>query len=280
MKNKPLIGLIGMGWVGGSYARDFCERGFETVSYSMEFEYVNNKNKIKDCDIVLIAVPTPTKPDGFDVSILRSVMPLVGKGKTAVIKSTVTPGMTKKIQEENPDIYVIHSPQFLTESSALHDASHPRRNIIGIPKDTQEYRERAETLLSILPRAQYSTICSSEEAEIIKYARNMIGYIRTVFYNILFDVATNIGADWNKIREAIANDPDNGPEYTMPVHKNGRGAGGHCFIKDFKAFTDFYSENSNDVLGIDVLRMIEKKNINLLLKSKKDLDLIKGVYGI
>ena len=282
MKKKFIpkkIGIIGMGWVGGSYAKDFIARGFDPICYSLEKQYASNKEKIKGCDFVLIAVPSPTTPDGFDDSIVREAVKLVGKGKTAVIKSTVTPGVTNLIQKENPEIYVIHSPEFLSEASADYDASHPKRNIIGIPHDNAEYQRRAEDLLSILPVAPYNTICSSVEAEFIKYARNCMGYVRVVFYNLFYDAAIKEGADWEKIREAIAMDPDNGSTYTQPVHKGGRGASGSCFIKDYAAFVQYYKNFMKDDLGFEVFRTIEKKNIELLMKSKKDIELLKRIYG-
>lgn len=278
-KNDLKIGIIGTGWVGGSYAKDFKVRGFDPISYSLEKEYVGNKDKIKDCDYVLIAVPSPTTPQGFDDSIVREAVKLVGKGKTAVIKSTVAPGTTKSIQAKNPDVFVMHFPEFLSEATAEQDATYPKRNIIGIPKDDAEYRRRAEEFLSLCPTAPFNSICSSDEAEFIKYARNCVGYIRILFYNLMYDAAMKEGADWNKIKEAIAADPDNGPTYTHPVHKSGRGAGGHCFIKDFAAFIKYYEKTIGDKLGVEALKAFEKKNIDLLVKSQKDLDLLKGVYG-
>src|SRR3989344_1010302 len=131
------VGFIGQGWGGKSYADDFENRGFDVVRYSMEKPYAANKNKIKDCDIVFVAVPTPTTSAGFDDSIVRSVIKLVGKNKIAVIKSTVLPGTTDSVQKENPEILVMHSPEFLDEVSAAHDAAHPKRNIIGIPKESE-----------------------------------------------------------------------------------------------------------------------------------------------
>jgi UDP-glucose 6-dehydrogenase len=64
-----------------------------------------------------------------------------------------------------------------------------------------------------------------------------------------------------------------------PVHQGGRGAGGHCFIKDFSAFRMIYEKNIKDKLGLDVIKSLEKKNIALLLDSNKNLDLLEGVYG-
>ena len=233
------IGFIGQGWIGKNYADSLEARGFDVVRYSIEASYLENKKKISECDIVFIAVPTPTSVSGFDDSIVREVVALVGKGKTAVIKSTMLPGTTVSIQEQYPDIFVIHSPEFLTEATARFDADHPKRNILGIPKNTPEHRKRAEEVMNVLPKAPYEIICSAHEAEIIKYGRNILGYVRVVFANILYDVAQKKGADWAAIKEAMSADPDNGPTYMNPVHKSGRGAGGDCFIKDFEAFSSF-----------------------------------------
>nr|MBA3550665.1 hypothetical protein [Patescibacteria group bacterium] len=234
---------------------------------------------IATCDIVFIAVPTPTTPEGFDSSIIRHVIKCVGKGKIAVIKSTILPEMTKSIQEENPDIFVMHSPEFLSEATAAHDAANPDRNIIGIPKDTAIYKEKAELVMSVLPPAPHSKICDSTSAEFIKYGRNVLGYFRIMFTNMLYDLAQTSSADWQAIQEAMSADPDNGPKYMKPVHKTGRGAGGHCFIKDFAAFSRMYKEHVGDAHGNSILDSLEQKNLELLLSSKKDLDLLEGVYG-
>src|SRR3989344_5381940 len=97
------IGFIGQGWIGKHYADEFESRGFSTTRYALEEPYVANKEKIALCDIVLIAVPTPTTPAGFDDSIVREAVGLVGVGKTAVIKSTIVPSTTVSIQEAYPD---------------------------------------------------------------------------------------------------------------------------------------------------------------------------------
>ena len=80
------------GLIGKNYADNFEQRGFNIVRYSMEPEYVGNKEKTKDRDIVFIAVPTPTTPAGFDDSILKQVIRISGREKVALIKSTVLPG--------------------------------------------------------------------------------------------------------------------------------------------------------------------------------------------
>lgn len=274
------IGFIGQGWIGKNYANDFEARGYQVVRYGLEPEFLDNKEKISSCDIVFIAVPTPTTVEGFDDSIVREAVGLVGKGKVAVIKSTILPGTTQSIQKQYPDVFVLHSPEFLTESTASFDASNPQRNIIGIPLESEIYKEKAEQVMLVLPNAPYKKICGSIDAEIIKYGRNISGFFRVVFANILYDLTKNVGGDWDNIKEAMSADPDTGPTYLNPVHKSGRGAGGHCFIKDFAAFTEIYKNKVvDDKLGIDVLKSLENKNIELLKTTQKDLDLLSGVYG-
>src|SRR3989344_9604546 len=100
---KPLTGFIGQGYIGKNYADDLEARGYETVRYALEEPYRANKEQVKDCDIVFIGVPTPTTHAGFDDSIVRAAIALVGVGKVAVIKSTIVPGTTVSIQEQYPD---------------------------------------------------------------------------------------------------------------------------------------------------------------------------------
>ena len=282
MKNpsQPRIGFIGQGFIGKNYADDFEERGYEVIRYGQEPANVGNKDAIKDCDIVFIAVPTPTTPKGFDDHLIREVIKLVGRGKMAVIKSTILPGTAVSIQKENPDIFVFHSPEFLTEVTAAYDARNPLRNIVGIPVDSDEYRTKAAQIISILPKAPYDLVCSSQEAELIKYGGNCLLYTKVVYMNMLYDYAAKLGCDWQTVAEAMSHDPRIGANHIQPLHKSGRGAGGNCFIKDFEAFIEGYKkQNPNDLAGIEALEGFKNKNYDLLRSSKKDLNLLKGVTG-
>lgn len=286
-EKKLRVGFVGQGWIGKNFADDFERRGLSVVRYALEEPYRANKEKIKECDIVFIAVPTPTTPDGFDVSIVREALRLLREGSTAVIKSTMAPGSTSALQSEFPKLVVAHSPEFLREATAAFDASRPDRNIVGIALDAPEHHERARDVLRVLPPAPFELICSSTEAEIIKYAGNGMLYLKVIFANLLYDLASGLGADYSKIREALAADPRIGRSHLDPIHisghhgaKPGRGAGGHCFIKDFAALRAEYEKLfPGDTAGIRVLQALEHKNAELLVESGKDLDLLVGVYG-
>jgi nucleotide sugar dehydrogenase len=273
------IGFIGQGFVGKAYADDFEKRGLTVVRYALEEPYRNNKVAIGGCDIVFIAVPTPTTPEGFDDSIIRSAVGLVGKGKIAVIKSTIVPGTTASIQAQYPDRAVFHSPEFLTEKTAAYDAAHPDRNIIGIPKDTEEYKAKARFVIDVLPKAPYELICDAKAAELIKYGGNCWFYVKVVYVNMLHDLATAHGLEWGTIQEALTADARIGPTHLNPVHQGGRGAGGHCFIKDFEAFRREYEKTIGDAMGKAILSALVEKNNHYLRSTGKNLDLLKGVYG-
>ncbi|MBI1974298.1 MAG: hypothetical protein HYS51_00330 [Candidatus Zambryskibacteria bacterium] len=274
------IGFIGQGMVGKHFADNFESCGYEVVRYSKEEPYIANEAKIKDCDVVFIAVPTSTTLEGYDASILRAVIPLVGKGKIAILKSTIYPGLTKKLQEENPDVILIHSPEFLSEATVAYDTSHPFANIVGIPKDTDTYKKAAELVHTLLPKAPFSTTVSSEEAELIKYAHNCGGYTQIIFFNLIYDLSQALEANWGKIEEAMQADPFVPNRYARPIHKSGRGAGGRCFPKDFEALLRSYKDKVKDEKGLKVLESIRDKNIELLKESRKDAEILKEVYNI
>ncbi len=278
------IGFIGQGFIGRNYADDFVNRGYEVIRYSLEPEYATNREKIAECDFVFIAVPTPTKHNGFDDSYLRAVLPLIGKGQSVVIKSTIIPGTCEKLQSLFPEIFVFHSPEFLTEKTAATDAAHPSRNIIGYPIDNEEYKLRAQAVLDILPKAPVSFICRAKEAELIKYASNCFLMTKVVYANVLYDLAAKENLDWDKIQTGMGADPRIGMSHLNPIHQSGvdgkigRGAGGHCFVKDFAALRMYAEGRGLDNASLGFLKAIENKNVELLQNSAKDLDILADIY--
>ncbi|TSC56674.1 MAG: UDP-glucose/GDP-mannose dehydrogenase dimerization [Parcubacteria group bacterium Greene0416_79] len=284
-RDKPRIGFIGQGFIGKNYADDFVRRGYEVVCYARNPKFAKNRERIQTCDIVFIAVPTPTTQKGFDFSIIREVLLLVGRGKTAVIKSTILPGTTETLQKAFPEIFLIHSPEFLREKHAAFDAAHPERNIIGIPRHTAAYRTKARAVMRTLPRAPYERVIPARAAELVKYGGNCFLYLKVLYANLLYDLAVCTGVNWAAVKEAVAADPRIGTSHMEPMHRSGhggregRGAGGHCLIKDFAAFSRLYEERLRDPFGKRVLEALADKNRDLLKKSGKDLELLAGVYG-
>lgn len=280
------IGFIGQGWIGKNYADNYESRQYEVVRYSLEKEYIDNKEKIKGCDLVIIAVPTPTNKKGFDLSYVEDAIKITKAKQNIVIKSTLIPGSTEKLAKKFKDRFIFHSPEFLSERTAKYDVDRPHANVLGIPVENKEYKKRANQIIETFPPAPFSLVCSSLEAELIKYSRNIHGYFEVIFYNLFYDYVTSLGANYEVIKSYIERDPLHVNRYASPIHASGhdlrspkRGAGGHCFIKDFKAFRESFSIIVKDKKSLEVLKALEGKNIDLLVKSGKDLDLLRAVYG-
>lgn len=276
---KPLVGFIGQGYVGKNYADDFERRGFSVVRYALEEPYRANKEKIKECDVVFIAVPTPTTPKGYDASTVEKSISLVREGAIVVIKSTMLPGTTRRFQGLYPTRVIFFSPEYLSIATAAYDAAHPFASIVGTPSSGKAHMQAAKKVLNILPKAPFSMVCSAEEAEISKYAHNVNGYMQILTFNLMYDMAEKMGANWQRVEQAIKADPYIPSRYASPLHKSGRGAGGACFIKDYAAFARQYKKLVGGKKQASFLKGGEEYNIALLLSTKKDLDLLEGVYG-
>lgn len=271
------LGIIGTGFVGGAYARYFIGRGFRVTQYSLDPQFVQNRDLIKNCDVVLLCLLTPTTQEGVDLSAIREVLPLIRPNQVAIVKSTVPPGTLDILQYDFPLIRLVSSPEFLSVETADHDVANPFLTLIGRPAGvsdeswTQTERE-FRMVMRWVPERTF--VISSTEAEIIKYAHNVSGVLNTLLYNILADVTQRAGGQWDTIRQALLTDPYLAAQYSQPLHKNGRGAGGPCFIKDFEAFRQVVGDHPS----ADFLLQAVLYNNDLLLSSGKDVDLVNAVY--
>ena len=278
--DKPLIGFIGQGWIGKHYADNFVERGYKVERYDVTPKYKKNKNKVKKCDIVFVAVPTPSTPNGFDDSILiNAIKSATTKGQIIVIKSTIMVGTTDKLQKMFKDRYLIHSPEFLTEKTAKYDTDYPDRNIIGYTKKSKKY---AEKVMSVLPYAARDFTVPVKEAELVKYAGNIWFFMKVMFVNTVNDISEFNGLDYEMIKKMMKGDSRIGGTHLDVSHQGGRGAGGHCFIKDMSAYREMYSRDLRGEeynAGAFFLYAAEKYNQYLLKHTNKDIDLYEGVYG-
>jgi UDPglucose 6-dehydrogenase len=276
MNEKLKIGIIGIGMVGEPLRRWFEEilgykRGKELFCYDTDPKkgYSDDFNK---ADIVFVAVPTPSNPDGScNISIVESATDSIKDGKIIVIKSTIPPGTAETIQKKHRKKRIIFNPEFLTEAQAWIDFISPDRQIVA---HTTESISDALEVLSVLPKRHFIRPWASDytkrsvnasEAELSKYASNIFGYIKVTFGNILADIchALNLKfkqeeiptkADYENVREIISADLRIGPSWLNIEHGNYCGVGGYCFPKDMNAFISF----AKDL--IEFLKKLPKKS--------------------
>jgi len=275
----PKLGLIGVGWVGAQLKRYFEEfRGYKAGVDLMLHDIDPKKcaGDINQAEVIFVAVPTPPNPkDGScDTSILEdAVGKISGKNKVVVLKSTIPPGTTERIQAKYPQHKFLFNPEFLSEKTAWQDMLRPDRQIVGF---TEKSLDAAHLVLSLLPSAPLTSPCrigtyeqtriTATEAEMIKYAGNVYFAQKVNWANALARMAEKIGANYEHVRKGMASDQRIGDSHLDVNHGGYRGFGGYCFPKDTAAFMAFAKQNGlNDVH--ELLTAAWKFNENLLAEQ-------------
>lgn len=247
MSIKPKIGVIGVGMVGTPLKRYFAEEKHYTRGSDLFLYDIDPKkgyfDDINQADIVFVSVPTPRSPEGAaNLAALESALKMIKGEKVVVIKSTVPPGTTERIQKEYPQHKVLFNPEFLTERRAWEDFLRPDRQIVGF---TSESQDAAHLVLSLLPKAPFMSPwglgtyhpvkLSATEAEIVKYGGNVHFSRKINFANLLAMVSEKLGADYENVRIGMAADHRIGDSHLDVAHGGYRGFGGYCFPKDLDA---------------------------------------------
>jgi UDPglucose 6-dehydrogenase len=81
---------------------------------------------------------------------------------------------------------------------------------------------------------------SITEASTIKYATNCFLSVKVAFFNQLYDICEQNGADFNLVRQVLLHDKRIGNSHTMvPGPDGSRGFGGACFPKDTNAYMHY-----------------------------------------
>ena len=197
------------------------------------------KEAIEKHHILFICVGTPSREDGSaDLTYIQQVSEWIGEHmqehKVIVVKSTVPVGTQKRIKEwvankqTKPISFdVVSNPEFLREGSALHDALHPDRIILG--SDSQA---AADVVSSLYQRYTCPIIRTEPStAELIKYASNAFLATKISYVNELARLCDQCGVSITDVAQGMGLDPRIGSSFL----RAGIGYGGSCFPKDVNA---------------------------------------------
>ena len=227
------IGIIGAGIVGGTI-RDCFEHIHEIFLHDPLLN-TSITDVTDNCDIVYIAVPTPSNEDGgCDTSVVESVLKQLPDGFAAVIKSTIVPGTTKKLQEKFPNLKLAYSPEFLVERNRIEDFKNQRILVVGTThQDVANLVHEHHKLAGVLDDARFF-ITSSTEAEMVKYTKNNYYALKVIFANQIYDICQKMEVDYDIIKAIITTSQDQliGDSHLEPIMGLRRGFGGKCLPKD------------------------------------------------
>jgi len=194
------------------------------------------KEELVDTEYIFLCLPTPTVSGVCDTSLVRQYVEMLGKGHTFIIRSTVPPGTARALAEEF-GVSVLSCPEFLTEATAHIECHLPGLVVLG--GDDVVTRDKVWTRFFYRVRAERVVLTDTMTAEFIKYAVNTFYATKVLFANALYDVAGNLGVEYDTVRDAMyARKWVGGNHLTVPW-KGKRGVNGKCLPKDLAAFATF-----------------------------------------
>lgn len=218
---------------------DLIERNRDSLRFSTSYE------DLKDVEVVFIAVPTPNRDGGIDLSYVMSAassLKQVNPDCLIIIKSTVVPGTARKVIEST-GMTVASNPEFTREGSAIADTESPDRVVIGGPESASRIVEG----IWIFTGAPM-VVTTNENAELIKYASNSFLATKISFINEFANLCEKIpGADVETVARGMGLDQRIGERFL----KAGIGYGGSCFPKDTLAILSFARSMGQDLRIVD-----------------------------
>ena len=250
----------------------------------------DNFSLISNCDFIFVTVGTPQNANGsIDLSIIKKAISSIGenlseskKKPIIFIKSTVIPGTIKKIilpilekkskKKVGKEFGLISNPEFLQESSAIHDTKYPHAIVLG---GTQtKYMKKMKNFFSNLHPNVPIIITNHQTAEMIKYANNSFLATKISFINQLANICQNIqGANIDDIARTIGLDPRIGELFLNA----GPGYGGSCLPKDVKAIMNFSSKVGVSPLFLNAVEKTNQQQIKQIIKLiEKNCGNLKG----
>lgn len=249
--------IIGYGVVGKATAK--------ALGIGHYFDLKDSNISIEDAskkDYIFICLPTPTiNGRSFTKDIEKTVKKIShgsGKNTVIVIRSTTTPGTTKKLSQKYK-IPIIHHPEFLTQSSALEDTKNPDILVFGC--DDRKVMNKFTRIYKNFSCSKYKM--DSISSEILKYAINTFYATKVVFANQIYDLCQKYNVDYDLLKNAMYSRKWVGRNHLDVWHKGYRGAGGNCLPKDLEAFVTFSK--------LPLLKQVLEINTYLLSKPNQRL---------
>ena len=239
--------------------------------------------------MTFVCVPTPMKKDGScDISIVESVVKdideaqqwcldsmlnhsiqPVEKRTIIIIKSTIPPGTTNRLNKKYKNVQIVFNPEFLTEANFIEDFKNQDRIIIGGPRPAST--KVRQLFYKAFPKAHIIKT-GSMTAEMVKYMTNTFLATKVSFANEMKMICDELNIDYDKVVEYSTYDERLGKSHWSVPGPDGKlGFGGSCFPKDINALISL----SKDMrLYLHTLQSVWKTNLKV--RPEKDWEELKG----
>jgi len=261
------VGIVGMGYVGLPLMRTFCAAGFNCLGFDIDEAKVSKLNagksyikhipssllqtvlaegkfrassdpkSLKECDAILICVPTPlTKNREPDMTYVENTAHLIAenvrRGQLIVLESTTYPGTTRELVKPIIETSGLRagSDFFLAFSPEREDPGRTDHTTETIPKVVGGYDASSAKIAAALYGAavkQVVPVNSCEVAEAAKILENVYRCVNIALINELKKLFERMGVDVWEVVRAAATKP-----FGFQAFYPGPGLGGHCIPID------------------------------------------------
>jgi len=277
------IGIVGRGFVGSAVEFGFSPQ----TGCDLNNMYIYDKDKSRSLhtlenvvcysDFIFLSVPTPSNEDGsINLSYVEEALQEISEitsditenmvlmDNIVLVRSTVTPGTTRKLQEKYQNLNLVFNPEFLTERSANFDFINQARYILG---GEEKYTNRVANLYRWRFGESIPVIETNyQTAELIKYMNNCFFATKVSFLNEMRQVSDLCDADWDKAVEGFIRDGRIGHSHMNVPGPDGKfGFGGKCFPKDVSAMISFGNQ-----LGLNMHTLNGVWDTNCEVRPEKD----------
>lgn len=264
---KAVVGVIGLGYVGLPLLQCFVEKEFSCIGFDIDsakieslragrsyIKHISHEkvkkvvqsgrltvttdfSRIRDCDAVLIAVPTPLgknrEPDlSFIISTCEAMVPFLRKGQLVVLESTTYPGTTEEVLvpileksglKVDKDFCVAFSPEREDPNNSQYTTETIPKVIGSTSKEGLGIAEKLyqQIVVRTVP------VSSAKVAEAAKLMENIFRAVNIALVNELKVTFMKMGIDVWEVIEAAKTKPFG----YMPFYP-GPGLGGHCIPID------------------------------------------------
>ena len=316
--NETKIAVIGLGYVGLPLARLFSTK-YPTVGYDMNkkrvdrlmqghddtlevsdnllseaisngFKCTSNLDEIKDCNLYIVAVPTPVDTYNHpDLKPLISASEIVGKiiskGDVVVYESTVYPGVTEEeclpVVERvsglvfNTDFYAGYSPERINPGDKEHTVEKIKKVTSGSTPEVADYVDAVYNSVLINGTHKASSIKVAEASKIIENSQRDVNI---AFMNELAKIFNAMNIDTHDVLAAA------GSKWNF-INMSPGLVGGHCISVDpyyliqkaqvygvmprMMTNARQLNDGMGDYVGAQVIKLMNKKGI--LVKDAKIL---------
>ena len=244
---KARVGIVGMGYVGTALSEAVYKGGFSILGFDIDsekiakinaiqkknFQATENIERVRECDIVAICVPTPVDEyNRPNLSILTkaasSISANLKKGQLVILESSVGPQTTRNLlypilasgsSLKGSDFFLAFSPERV-------DPGNGKFNVKNTPKIVSGIDENSLSLATLFYASfvdKVYPVSSLETAEMTKVLENVFRLVNISLINEINQFTKKIGVDIWEVIGAASTKP-----FGFLAHYPGPGAGGDC----------------------------------------------------